>query len=139
MVVDSLVDAMAVSFGPTLAVVVGAIISQRAANQAIKAADLAQKATARAALDAIEAQRSASIAATQASEAAQRLILTAQTTNIKLDKIVATGEATHTIVNNQRTVMLNVVAALTERIAKENPADEAAQVAARNARLDTER
>ena len=105
MVVDSLIDALAVSFGPTLAVVVGAIISQRAANQAIKAADRAQQATARAALDAVEAQRSASVAAAQAADAARRLVLTAQASDNKLDIITGVTEATHQIVNSQRTAM----------------------------------
>ena len=136
MTTDAVIQALAAGAGPALAVIIAAIIAQRAANQAIRAAELAQKATARAALDAIEAQHAASTAAAQAAEAARQLILTAQTTNTKLDGIASVGTATHKIVNNQRTVMLNVVAALAERIAKENPGDEAAQMAARAAIRD---
>jgi hypothetical protein len=138
MVTDSILDALAVSIGPVLAVLVGAVINARAARRATEAADRAQEATAEASHNAIVAQQQASIAQRQASDAARQLIITARDGNSKLDEIAAVGIATHKIVNNQRTVMLNVVAALTDRIAKENPRDEAAQTAAMNAKRDAE-
>jgi len=138
MVTDSILDAVAVSLGPMLAVVVGAIINARAARRATEAADRAQEATVEASHNAIVAQQQASIAQAQASEAARQLIITARESNNKLDAIAAVGTATHKIVNNQRTVVLNVVAALTDRIAKENPRDQAAQTAAINAKRDAE-
>ena len=63
---------------------------------------------------------------------------TAQTSNAKLDRIAKTGDATHKIVNSQRTVMLSLVATLAERIAAENPQDTAAQTAARVARREAD-
>jgi hypothetical protein len=54
-----------------------------------------------------------------------------------LTRIKQTGEATHKIVNNQRTVMLRLVAALSRRVADDNPSDAAAQEAARLAESDT--
>ncbi len=43
---------------------------------------------------------------------------------------------THRIVNNQRTIMLNLIAALRRRIALENPDDELAQTQAVDAAED---
>ncbi len=131
-----LVNAIAASLGPAVAVGVGAFINWRATKMAEKAAMAAQKATAQAAADASRAQEATSRAAAQASEAARQLIITARESNAKLDQIVEVGVATHKIVNSQRTVMLNVVASLAERIAKENPHDEPAQLAAQQARAD---
>jgi hypothetical protein len=54
----------------------------------------------------------------------------------KLDHIAEVGVATHRIVNSQRTTMLNLVASLTARIAKENPDDLAAQEAAATAQRE---
>ena len=120
MVTDSILDAVAVSLGPMLAVIVGAVINARAAQRATEAAHRAQEATVQAAHDAIVAQEQASIAQAQASEAARQLIITARDSNLKLDAIASVGQATHKIVNNQRTVMLNVVAAaFRDRIAGE--------------------
>ena len=138
MATDTLAEAIALSLGPTVAVVAGAIINWRAAVRATRAAGKAQDATARAQLDAIRAQEAASKAAAQAADAAARLIETAQTSNAKLDRIAKTGDATHKIVNSQRTVMLSLVAALAERIAAENPQDTAAQTAARVARREAD-
>lgn len=56
-----------------------------------------------------------------------------------LTKIKNTGEATHKIVNSQRSVMLRLVAALSRRIAVENPRDVAAQDAANAAEQDATR
>ena len=57
----------------------------------------------------------------------------------KLDRLTEVGESTHKIVNSQRTIMLRLVAALSRRIASENPRDAAAQVAADHADADLRR
>lgn len=138
MIVDTFVDAVAVSLAPTLAVAVGAAINWWLSSQATKAAALTQRMTEKAAIDALEAQRAASTAAMQASEAAQRLIQTAQKTTVKLDHIASTSDATHKIVNGQRTAMLNTLAAMASRIARENPNDQDAQIAAEQARKNAQ-
>ncbi len=46
------------------------------------------------------------------------------------------AEETHTIVNSQRTMLLRLIAALSQRIADENPTDREAQNAARFAKED---
>ena len=83
-------------------------------------------------------------------EVARLLALTKQTTDEKLDRNAhstklaiekldnntKTTEETHKIVNNQRTVMLNLVAELRRKIAVQNPEDDAAQLAARLAEID---
>ncbi len=48
-------------------------------------------------------------------------------------KLKEVTESTHKIVNNQRTVMLSLVAELSRRIANENPDDPVAQLAAHEA------
>jgi hypothetical protein len=133
---NDLTEAVAISLGPTIALVAGALINWRVATRATKAAAKAQEATARAGIDAMRAQGAASNAAAQAAIAAARLIETARVSNSKLDQIAATGAATHKIVNSARTVMLNLVATLTERIAAENPEDATAQAAAKIARAE---
>ncbi len=102
---SSLIDAFAVSVGPTLAVMVGAFINWRASLRATEAAAAAEKATRQTGLDAFKAQEAASNAATAAAEAARQLVITARQTDSKLDHIVETGDKTHTIVNSQRTEM----------------------------------
>jgi hypothetical protein len=47
--------------------------------------------------------------------------------------------STHRIVNSQRTQMLRLIAALSARIAKDNPGDEDAQIALRNAMTDADK
>ncbi len=102
---SSLIDAFAVSIGPTLAVSVGALINWRASLRAIKAAAAAETATRQAGLDAFKAQTAASNAASAASQAARQLVIAAQQSESKLDHIVDTSDKTHTIVNSQRTEM----------------------------------
>jgi hypothetical protein len=46
------------------------------------------------------------------------------------------AEKTHTIVNNQRTLMLRAMSALAARVARDNPDDEHAQLAAEKASRD---
>lgn len=48
-------------------------------------------------------------------------------------------KSTHKIVNNQRTQMLRFIAALSTRIALDNPNDEAAGIAAKRAEEDANR
>jgi len=48
------------------------------------------------------------------------------------------AESTHVIVNSQRTMLLRLIAALSLRIAEENPQDEKAQDAARSAKSDAD-
>ena len=50
--------------------------------------------------------------------------------NRQLREIKKTTDETHVIVNNQRTVMLRLIASLASRIASDNPSDLAAQAAA---------
>jgi len=45
-------------------------------------------------------------------------------------KIKRLAQSTHIIVNNQRSMMLRLIAQLTRRIAEENPSDQKAQDAA---------
>jgi hypothetical protein len=134
--IDSIPEAVAVSLAPTLAVLATGLINWRAAKRAESSAKSAQKATAQAGLDAIKAQEQAAIAQKQATEAARQLIITARESDAKLDHIVEVGVATHKIVDGGRTVMMNLVATLAERIAKENPNDADAQLAAKNARRE---
>jgi hypothetical protein len=76
--------------------------------------------------NAVITHRAAKKAQTAAAEAASLLLKS----DIRLDNIQKTAESTHTIVNSQRTVILKVVAVLARRVANENPADIAAQIAA---------
>ncbi len=48
------------------------------------------------------------------------------------------AESTHTIVNSQRTMLLRIIAALSKRIAIENPTDKDAQDASKVASEDAE-
>jgi hypothetical protein len=56
----------------------------------------------------------------------------------QLRDIRATGEATHAIVNNQRTVMLRQIAVLARIVARDHPEDALLQKAARDAERDLE-
>jgi hypothetical protein len=134
--IDSLPEAVALSLAPTLAVLATGFINWRAAKRAESSAKSAQQATAQAGLDASRAQEQASMAQKQATEAARQLIITARENDAKLNHIAEVGVATHKIVDGGRTVMLKLVATLQERIAKENPGDVDAQLAAVNARKD---
>ena len=127
MLESDLTNAIAVSLGPTIAVAVGAVINWKAASRAKRAALNAQLATARAAETAAQAQQSASVAARQAADSARALVEAAKGSNERLDRIADTATETHKIVNNQRTVMLNLVAKLSRRVADDNPHDQAAQ------------
>ncbi len=49
------------------------------------------------------------------------------------------ARSTHTIVNNERSVMLRTISNLSARVAKDNPLDEQAQRAAFIAQQDVER
>jgi hypothetical protein len=118
-------EAVAVSLAPTLAIFATGFINWRAAKRAEKVA-----------LGAIKAQELAAIAQKQAADAARLLIVAARDSNAKLDQIVDVGAQTHKIVDGGRTVMMNLVATMAERIAKENPGDADAVLAAKNARRD---
>ncbi len=54
-------------------------------------------------------------------------------------KIRRVAESTHVIVNSQRTMLLRLIAALSRRIADENPNDEKAEDAAVFAEQEAER
>jgi hypothetical protein len=157
MALDSgVLNAIATLIAPSIPVAVGALFIWRAtkaattasiaaqkataqfASEAASAAYHAQQATAQAAYDASQAQATASTASAQASEAARQLIITARESNAKLDQIAEVGTATHKIVNNQRTVMMNALATALEKIAILLPHDEPAQLAAKNARTDAD-
>ena len=53
-------------------------------------------------------------------------------------KVKRIAESTHVIVNSQRTMLLRLIAALTKRIAQQNPTDLEAQEAAEIAERDAE-
>lgn len=55
-----------------------------------------------------------------------------------LRRVAAVAESTHTLCNSQRTLMLRALNVLTARIARENPADQDAQLAAEKAARDLE-
>jgi hypothetical protein len=105
-----------------------------AATAAIKVAEAARLAT-------LKAQEAASIAQSQALDAAKQLVEAAKSSNEKLQGIADVGNATHKIVNSERTATLKLVAALWKRISAENPQDseakEAANESEQNARLST--
>lgn len=71
-----------------------------------------------------------------AAKGAEELVRTAQEQNARLAGIASSTNATHKIVNSQRTVMLRMVAQLARRIADENPDDLKAQQAAQDAEQD---
>ncbi len=109
--------------GQILATVIGSYLSRRSAKQAQRDAVEAQVATVRAAGDAYKAQKSAI-------EAAKLLVESAQNADRQLGEIRGIADSTHKIVNNQRTVMLRLVATLSRRIANDNPGDAEAQLGA---------
>ena len=65
-------------------------------------------------------------AASDARKSAQEALQTAKLSITKIDQV-------HTIVNSQNTRLLQVVADLTARIARDNPSDDGAQTAAAEA------
>jgi hypothetical protein len=123
--IESIPEAVAISLAPTFAVIATGFINWRASKRAEKAA-----------LGAIRAQEHTATAQKQAADAARLLIVAARDSNAKLDQIVDVGAQTHKIVDGGRTVMMNLVATMAERIAKENPGDADALLAAKNARRD---
>jgi hypothetical protein len=87
-------------------------------------------------LDAAQAQADARRAQAQASLAAEKLVNANSVVITNLAAIGEMGKATHRIVNNQRTVMLRLIALQAKRIAADNPDDAAAQLAALQASAD---
>jgi pyruvate-formate lyase-activating enzyme len=92
---NSLAIAIVTSLGPTIAIIVSAILARRGTERV-----------------------------------ASTLKVNTTQTQTKLADLKKVADTTHTIVNNQRTVMLRFIAELTHRIAKENPKDNQAQEAA---------
>jgi hypothetical protein len=138
--VSAITIAVISAVGPTVAVGVLAWLNSRA-NKAntkaqLAAAELVAKVAADNAIATLKQQQANANAQQAALEAAKQLVEVAKTTSGQLTHISDTGDATHKIVNNQRTVMLRVVAALAQRIATENPNDVAAQRAALEAAKD---
>lgn len=130
--------------GPTIASVAGIWYSSLNARRAQEDALKAQLATAKAAKDAAIAQKQAFDAAAllqqQVAAQAQALFTAANTvaagqnaTTTRLALLQTTADGTHEIVNHARTVMLKMIAALTQRIALENPDDSDARTHAESA------
>lgn len=126
-----LIGALIAAIGPTISVGVLAWINHRAAANARKVAALEK-------IEVMKQQEANALAQAQALEAAKELVEAAKIQNEQLSHIANTSDATHKIVNSQRTVMLRMVAALARRIATENPADTAAQRAAEAAEFDAQ-
>lgn len=76
---------------------------------------------------ATQAQSDAHRAQIQASAAAEKLARSNDIVITNLTNIEKTGEATHRIVNSQRTIMLRLIALQAKRIATDNPNDADAQ------------
>jgi hypothetical protein len=66
-------------------------------------------------------------------EVASTLATSVTETRSKLADLKKTADGTHIIVNNQRTVMLRLIAQMAKRIAIENPSDPEAQTHAKAA------
>ena len=119
-------------FGQIFGQMLTGYLTQRAANRAQKDAEKAQLATIKAAEDASKAQE-------QAAHAARMLVESAKDTDVRLDSLKSIAQGTHILVNNQRTVLLRLNASLARRIARENPDDKDAQVAALAAQEEASR
>src|ERR1019366_4767100 len=104
-------------------------LTQRNAKHAEDNALKAQIATIKAREDAAHAEEAAV-------NAAMALVKAAKTTNRKLGHIANTSDATHAIVNNQRTTMLRAIAVLSRRAADDRPKDAKAMQAADDAEND---
>jgi hypothetical protein len=126
--------------GSSLGGVGAALITTRATRKAQAAATRdarqAQADAVQAQLATVRAQSDAARAQAAAAEAATELVRTARGQASQLDKIQETGEATHVIVNSQRTKMLELMAALARRVADDHPDDPLAQKAAELAEKD---
>jgi hypothetical protein len=118
--------------GNTVAVVVGAFLTYQFGRRATRDAAQAQIATAQAQTDAATAQKAAL-------EAAKQLVEVAKTTTPLLEEISKTGKATHTLVNNDRSVALSRIAALTKLVARLLPNDKEAQAEAVAAQEEADR
>ena len=118
--------------GNTVAVGIGAWLTYRFGKRAAADATEAQVATAQAQTDAANAQHAAI-------EAAKQLVEVAKTTTPLLQEISTTGKATHTLVNNDRSVALTRIAALTKLVARLLPNDAEAQNEAKAAQEEADR
>jgi hypothetical protein len=133
--------------GTIVAQIIGSILAQR---NAAKAAVLAAAATdnqhrllteqaeanAKAQIGVEAARRDASKAQQQAIEAAKELVKTAQNQEHSLVNLKEVAVATHLIVNNQRTTMLQLIATMARRIVKDNPRDKRAKQFAKNSEIE---
>ena len=147
---------VAVGAAPTLAVIASSYLANRNARRAQeatdKAAKLAADAVAKQAADSakaqqatLQAQHDAAIAQKGVIEAAQKLVEAAKATDARLEGLKddlaensSITKVTHTIVNNQRTVMLRLIADLARRVATDNPGDEEAEAAAVSAEKEAD-
>jgi hypothetical protein len=120
--------------GSSLGGVGAALITTRATRRAQEAATRdarqAQADAVQAQLATVRAQADAARAQVAAAEAAAALVRAARDQGQQLDKIERTSSATHIIVNSQKTKLLALLAALSRRVASENPSDPDAQRAA---------
>lgn len=148
---------LAAFFGNTVAVVVGAFLTARYGQHAQKAtqdaAALAVRVAQDAALATLNAQQATATAQSQALEAAERLVEAAKRTNTKLDEVATaakstgdvlveiskTGQATHSMVNNDRSIDKTNIARLTRMIAKLLPGDVEAEADAQAAQAEADR
>jgi hypothetical protein len=126
--------------GTPLGGVGAALITTRATRAAQRAATKdarqAQADAVQAQLATVRAQADAARAQTAAAEAATELVRTARAQTAQLDDIQKTTVATHTIVNSQRTKMLELMASLARRVADDHLDDPLAQRAAEIAEKD---
>jgi hypothetical protein len=118
--------------GNTVAVIVGAVLTYRFGRRAAQDASVAQQAT-------FKAQQDAASAQTAALDAAKQLVEVAKTTAPLLEEISKTGKATHVLVNNDRSVALTRIAALTKLVARLLPNDTDAQTEAKAAQEEADR
>jgi type II secretory pathway pseudopilin PulG len=123
---------VAALIGGSLASGIGAFMTYKFGQRAVRDQAQAQVATA-------QAQRDAATAQTAALDAAKQLVEVAKTTTPLLQEISATGKATHNLVNNDRSIDKTYIAKLTRVIAKLLPDDPDAKAAAVEAQNEADR
>lgn len=95
--------AIAIGLGPTLAVVISAML----ASQSARRAEQAQR----------NRDKDAELQRLQVQDVARKLAATATATESQLNKLQETATTTHVIVNNQRTEMVDLIKELRAEIA----------------------
>jgi hypothetical protein len=110
----------------------GAILTYIFGQRAVKASHRAELAT-------LKAQEDAATAQSAALEAAKQLVEVAKETTPLLQEISKTGQATHVLVNNDRSILKARIADLTRLVARLMPEDADAAAAAAEAQKDVDR